>query len=426
MKISVAIVGGGPAGLTLAAALAQQGGFEIAVFERADDHTSVETYNPDRSYTIDITGHGLRAARFIGITDRFDAGLIRFKGLKIAPHRWLRRLWTGFAEEPYYGKGWTGSRGDICRCLQAHLSERHADSVALHFQTEATLVDAGQPLLRIASRGDGAGELRRFDLVVGCDGGGSGVRQSIADHTSGFTVEGADLGNHSLMLHLDQHLNELDPQYLYILAIHPVMAVAGAINGPGGPADPRWFCQIGFSGTMRFDSAEDAGRFLDRAHPLLRHFASDTKVEEFSHRPCLPTGKTKRCSSLVAGRVALLGDAGAPVPPVGQGVNAAMEGATVLARCLHEHRVSLDAALAAYAATWGRETDALRRIAMTVDLSQTMTPFRILMASFLGYSGLRLAKREDLSYAEAWETFRRGEDRIRCTPLGLVLPRRRG
>jgi hypothetical protein len=80
--------------------------------------------------------------------------------------------------------------------------------------------------------------------------------------------------------------------------------------------------------------------------------------------------------------------------------------------------------LAAYAATWGLETDALRQIAMTVDLSHTMTPFRILMASFVGYSGLTLAKREDLSYAEAWETFPRGEDRIRRTPLGLLLPRR--
>ena len=143
MTISVAIVGGGPAGLTLAAALAQQGGFEITVFERADDHFSAETYNPDRSYTIDITGHGLRAARFIGITDRFDAGLIHFKGLRIAPHPWLRRLGAGFAEEPYHGRGWTGSRGDICRCLQAHPLERHADSVALRFGAEASIVDRG-------------------------------------------------------------------------------------------------------------------------------------------------------------------------------------------------------------------------------------------------------------------------------------------
>ena len=122
--------------------------------------------------------------------------------------------------------------------------------------------------------------------------------------------------------------------------------------------------------------------------------------------------------------MALLGDAGAPVPPIGQGVNAAMEGATVLARCLHDHRDALDDGLSAYASTWGRETDALRRIAMTVDLSQAMTPFRVLLASFAGYSALTLAKREDLSYAEAWERFCRGEDRVRRTPLGWFLPPR--
>lgn len=85
VTISVAIVGGGPAGLTLAAALDQQGGFEIAVYERAEDHFRAETYNPDRSYTIDVTGHGVRADRFIRITDRFDTRLIHFMGLRIAP-----------------------------------------------------------------------------------------------------------------------------------------------------------------------------------------------------------------------------------------------------------------------------------------------------------------------------------------------------
>jgi hypothetical protein len=40
--------------------------------------------------------------------------------------------------------------------------------VALHFGAEAVLVDAGQPQLRIASRGDAAGELPR-------DGGGMAV-----------------------------------------------------------------------------------------------------------------------------------------------------------------------------------------------------------------------------------------------------------
>lgn len=143
MTISVAIVGGGPAGLTLAAALAQQGGFEIAVYERAEDHFRAETYNLDRSYTIDMTGHGVRAAGFIRITDRFNTGFIHFKRLKIAPHPWHGRLGAAVTEEPYQGKGWTGSRGDICRCLQAHLLERHADSVALRFGAEASIVDRG-------------------------------------------------------------------------------------------------------------------------------------------------------------------------------------------------------------------------------------------------------------------------------------------
>jgi hypothetical protein len=72
------------------------------------------------------------------------------------------------------------------------------------------------------------------------------------------------------MLHLDTHLDELDPQYLYVLAVHPVTAVAGAINGPGGPADPRWFCQIGFSGTMRFDSAAEAWETFRRGEDRIR------------------------------------------------------------------------------------------------------------------------------------------------------------
>ena len=48
-------------------------------------------------------------------------------------------------------------------------------------------------------------------------------------------------------------------------------------------------------------------------------------------------GKTKTCSRYHSGRVIVLGDAGAPFPPVGQGVNAAMEAATVLDQCIAEY-----------------------------------------------------------------------------------------
>jgi 2-polyprenyl-6-methoxyphenol hydroxylase-like FAD-dependent oxidoreductase len=57
----IAIVGGGPSGLVLAIALACRG-IPTEVFERDADPKVAPRFNPDRSYTIDISGHGLKAA----------------------------------------------------------------------------------------------------------------------------------------------------------------------------------------------------------------------------------------------------------------------------------------------------------------------------------------------------------------------------
>lgn len=407
--LKIAIVGAGPAGLTLACALACEGGYAIDLFERGDDHFLAATYNPSRSYTIDITGHGLNAARKIGIAERFDGELIPFKGIKTAPAPWLHRLGVGYGLEPYESRGWTGSRGDICRSLQAHLIDRYADVVNLHFGVEAQLVNACNAELELTWLGTNQREMRCFDLAVGCDGGGSALRRALSEQQPDFRVESTDLGNHSTMLHLDQNLEELDPHYLYLFATQPVLVVAGAIKGPNGPADPLWFCQVGFQAAMSFASFADAADLLDRAHPLLRHFASDEMVAGFSQRECLPTGKSKRCSSLVIDRVALLGDAGAPVPPVGQGVNAAMQGATVLAQCLADHRHSLDQGLAAYSSQWQAECDALRQIAIGTFQSLKKTPWRILLASKFGHLGIDLAKDEHLSYQQALDQSSGGE-----------------
>lgn len=409
LGFDIAVVGAGPAGLTLACALAQAGGCRIHLFERDQNHFETSTYNPNRSYTIDITGHGLNAARAIAITDRFDAELIAFKGIKLAPAPWLHRLGVGYTLEPYTSEGWTGSRGDICRSLQAHLIHHYADLVELYFGIEAHLGNAQKGELQLTWLDTNKIEVRHFDLVVACDGGGSLLRRALAEQQPDFSVESMDLGNHAIMLPFDQHLDELDSHYLYLLASRPVLAVAGAINGPKGPGDPLWFCQIGFPGPKHFASFTEAADLLDQTHPLLRHFASDAMVTAFSQRESLPTGKSKRCSSLIVGRVALLGDAGAPVPPVGQGVNAAMQGAIVLAQCLAKHRESLDEGLSAYASQWQAECDALRQIAMATYQSEELSPWQILLAAKLGHLGFQLAKDENLSYQEAWQQSREGK-----------------
>lgn len=115
----IAFVGGGPAALVAAIALARRG-VRTTVFER-DPHPEVaQRFNPDRSYTIDISGHGLKALRRIDACAYFDERMIQFKGLKI----------PGGGTEEWTLPGWTGSRGDILRALMALVEEKHQNWVS--------------------------------------------------------------------------------------------------------------------------------------------------------------------------------------------------------------------------------------------------------------------------------------------------------
>ena len=365
----------------------------------------------------------------MGATKRFDQELIRFRGIKYALPAWTNRAPNKTMTEAYPGQGWTGSRGDICRALQTELNQVKLPNTRLLFSTEAHLTHASKGILFLESSDNKISHEETFDMIIGCDGGGSATRSSLQQLDPSFSVSSMDLGNHSIMLHLDQHLDELNPEYLYVHAVRPVAAITGAVNGPNGPKDPRWFCQLGFSGFRSFSSTDEAEKFLLQTQPLLLRYASPARIAEFSQRDCLATGKSKRCSSLVSGRVVLLGDAGAPVPHIGQGVNAAMESAMVLDQCLalaQEQGSGPDAivaqAQAHFLARWTPEADALREIALTVDLSKSYTSKRLLLASVLGYSGVANAKKEELSYQEAWIQFRTWERRLRYSPLRWLIP----
>src|SRR6476661_4259118 len=79
---TIAILGAGPAGLLLAIALARRG-LSATVIERDVPPDVAPRFNPNRSYTIDISGHGLKALRYIDAVAEFDRRMFRFKGLKI-------------------------------------------------------------------------------------------------------------------------------------------------------------------------------------------------------------------------------------------------------------------------------------------------------------------------------------------------------
>jgi kynurenine 3-monooxygenase len=279
--LKIAIIGAGPAGLTCGLALARRG-IDITIAERGVNHLEAATYNPNRSYTIDITGHGKKAADHVGATKRLDQELIRFRGFKLALPAWTNRAPTKTITEAYTGQGWTGSRGDICRVLQAELNQLNSPNTRLLFSTEAHLIDPKKGILLLESTDDRSSHEETFDMIIGCDGSGSATRSSLQKLDPSFFVSSMDLGNHSIMLHLDQHLDELDPEYLYVHAIRPVAAITGAVNGPNGPKDPRWFCQLGFSGFRSFSTTDEAKKFLQQTQPLLLRYASPARLAEFS------------------------------------------------------------------------------------------------------------------------------------------------
>ena len=119
----IALIGGGPAALVAAIALARRG-IRTSVFERDPHPEKAPRFNPDRSYTIDISGHGLKAIRHIDASRSFDERMIAFKGLKI----------PGGRTEEWTLPGWTGSRGDILRALMAVLEGKYREWIDARVQ----------------------------------------------------------------------------------------------------------------------------------------------------------------------------------------------------------------------------------------------------------------------------------------------------
>jgi len=250
------------------------------VLER-DAHPEVmPRFNPDRSYTIDITGHGLNALRHIEATKYFDARLLPFRGLQYADR--VAEDWT----EP----GWTGSRGDIVRALTAAVEDRHNDLVAVEYGCRVDAVDVSAGAVTATPPG-GEPTTREFDLVVGADGAGSAVRRAMQNQLDGFTVQTKTLPNYLTMIELDRLTDQLDETYLQALGTRP-FCIAGAIAGDHDSAGPRWFCAVGTRRRLSFSSADEARRYLRRHCPRVLDLASSRAVTAFATTPATTSARS--------------------------------------------------------------------------------------------------------------------------------------
>jgi kynurenine 3-monooxygenase len=386
-QASIAIVGGGPAGLVTAAALAARG-IRSVVIERDQPPHTAPRFNPDRSYSIDITGHGLRALRHIDATPYFDARMVQFKGIQMQGH----------VVDSWPDQGWTGSRGDILRSLADVLDDRHRALVDLRYETSVTGVDVNTGTLTLESA-DGASVTRPFDLVIGADGAGSVVRRAMEQQVSGFAVETTSIPNYVTMLALSRVDDSLDEHYLQALSVRH-FTVAGAVNGNGDAESRRWFCCVGSNEELALSSVPEAREYFRKTAPTVLDLTSEEDLADFVQRSTNHVGKAASCSMLHGGRAVLVGDAAAAFPPIGQGVNAAMESAAVLDRCLQQERDDPRAGAARYDAEWKPEADAVSWIAQRVRFEEPLNMLRSVVTMALGVNVVGQAKRTDMSYSQ--------------------------
>jgi kynurenine 3-monooxygenase len=389
-QAEIAFVGGGPAALVAAISLARRG-VRTTVFER-DVHPEVAPrFNPDRSYTIDISGHGLRALRHIEACSYFDERLIRFKGIKMMDQ--------GTAE--WSLPGWTGSRGDILRALMALAEEKYRELVRFEFESRVNAVDIHTGTLTYELR-SGDATTKQFDFIIGADGAGSVVRNAMLEQVAEFTAEKKSFPNYCTMIELDRVGDQLDRHYLHGLSIRP-FCVAGAIKGEHGPDTARWFCAVGTKAKLAFSSAEEARSFFRERCPRILELASEKAIAAFAQRTCYHIGQKLTCSQLHGGKAVLIGDAAGPFPPIGQGVNAAMESAMVLDLCIEEVSRSPTELLEGarlYNTRWKPEADAVSWISEKSLFENRFHELRTQIAMRLGLHVVEQAKSADVPYSE--------------------------
>jgi 2-polyprenyl-6-methoxyphenol hydroxylase-like FAD-dependent oxidoreductase len=374
----------------MAIALARKG-IKTAVFER-DQHPAIAPrFNPDRSYAIDITGHGLKALRYIDACDAFDDHMLPFKGIKA-------RFGSREMVEPWDDLGWTGSRGDILLALLDKIESQYANYISLRHETAVTNLNVSTGDL--TTRTDNGEQTHRFDFIIGADGGGSIIRQAMEQQLPTFTTQYEEIPNYATMLELDHNVANLDPRYLHLLNRNP-FCVAGAINGATGKESVRWFCAVGTDYHLQLDNVEAARQFFAQKAPALLEMISQESLASFAQRQCFHIGKMLSCSQLHGGKAVLLGDAGAPFSPIGQGINAAMESAMWLDQEISSiEPAHLYQAAERYSAAWKPEADAVTWICKKLIYGRTTHILRMALTTLLGFNVLSNAKQTDLSYSQ--------------------------
>ena len=168
----ITIAGAGLAGALLATLLARRG-WSVDVFEKRPD-PRVRAYEGGRSINLALAERGLHALRLAGLQEAVMAQAVMMRG------RMVHGL-DGSTQLLRYGKDdseviWSVHRGRLNISL---LDAAEAAGARIRFNARLDEVDFDQRRLRLVNDHDRSVEELEFEVLIGADGAGSGVRLAL-------------------------------------------------------------------------------------------------------------------------------------------------------------------------------------------------------------------------------------------------------
>jgi 2-octaprenyl-6-methoxyphenol hydroxylase len=359
----VAVVGGGPAGLAAAIAIAQSGASTALVARRslyADNRTTALLGGSiDFLQALEVWPHcqdkaaALRVMRLVDDTGRLiRAPEVRFScdeiGLDVFGYNIENRLLVSALEER--------------ATMLANLTR---------FDDEAAAIDAGEDTVAIELASGGSLSAR---LVVGADG-----RHSLCREAAGITVRRRELHQAALTF----NVSHSRPHQNISTELHTPQGPCVFVPLPGDRSSVVWVSEPKESERLMALSDEELSEAVEaRSHSIQGRM----QVEPGRNRFPLAIEQPAKFAKT---RIALVGEAAHVLPPIGaQGLNMGLRDAADIAEVVRESRASGEdpgssSVLGRYASA--RRPDVMSRT-FAIDLAN-----RSLLSAFLPMQSLRAA-----------------------------------
>lgn len=365
-KQKIIIIGAGLAGSLLSIYLAKRD-FVVEVYEARPDMRTVEI-SAGRSINLALSDRGIAALKEIGMDEYMLREAIPMLGRNIHPVEGEPRLLSYSGREGEYINSVSRAGLNIALMNEAEQYE----NVRFFFNERCLTFDPKTGEVLVQNLGTSKATVVSGDTVIATDGGGSAVRNTMANNVEGFELSEVFLDHGYKELHIPPGPDGgfmLEENALHIWPRHQFMMIA--LPNVGGSFTCTLF--LAHKGENSFESIYspewkdqkywdehnaapmDENGFRIWTHPLRpraeerlvdffnMHFPDalrmmPTLVEDFFANPTGSLGTIKCFPWNVDGKALLLGDsAHAVVPFYGQGMNCAFEDCRLLDSLIEKH-----------------------------------------------------------------------------------------